>query len=228
MEPVCRAPSCAATDLCRAHIVPAGFARTLSVPGGRNLAVRAAGAKAAKQPHGEFDMTILCGDCDHHLGRFDDYAIAFCASLPRTIIGQTGDVFHHSPFDGPRFARAVLAIIWRASISAREQFRGICLGKYEESAAAVLFSGASLSTMPEFEVVLSRYASGDHDTRKFVFIPLRVRSGGLTAFTIGLGGFLVWAKVDQRRTDGALAPFVINSAAQLRAPIIEFETTAER
>lgn len=75
--------------------------------------------------------------------------------------------------------------------------------------------------------MLNCYASSDHDARKFVFMPLRIRSGALNAFTIGLGGFLVWAKIDRRPTDRLLAPFVINAASELRAPIIRFTETAE-
>jgi len=227
MAAACRAPGCTETKLCRAHIVPAGFVRTLSAPGGHNKAVRSTGAQRAMPAHGDYDTGILCSDCDTALGLFDGYAIAFCASLPQTPNARTRQVFAHKPFDGGQFARAILAIVWRASISTRKQFRNISLGPYEDRAAAILFSGAPLSSLPEFEVVLHRYASSDHDARKFVFMPLRIRSGSLTAFTIGLGGFLVWAKVDQRPTDQMLAPFVINSATALRAPLVRFEETAE-
>lgn len=227
MEKGCRAPGCTETKLCRAHIVPAGFARSLSGPGGHNKAIRSTGAKPANQPHGEFDSGILCGGCDTALGVFDQYAINFCSSLGLTPDARTAQLFEHAPFDGAQFARAVLAILWRASVSGRDQFGHIELGPYETRAAAVLFSGAPLSDFPEFEVVLNRYASSEHDTRKFVFMPLRIRSGALTAFTIGLGGFLVWAKVDQRPLDERLAPFVINAATALRAPIVRFEETAE-
>lgn len=207
--------------------MPAGFARTLSEPGRHNKAIRSTGAKPANQPHGEFDTGILCAACDTRLGLYDEYAITFCALLPQTFDARTGQIFLHVPFDGAQFARAVLAILWRASISDRDQFRNIGLGPYEDRAAAILFSNEPLSALPEFEVVLHRYACTDHDTRKFVFMPLRIRSGPLTAFTLGLGGFLVWAKVDQRPIDKLLGPFVINAATELRAPIVRFEDSAE-
>lgn len=135
MAGVCQAPGCEETRLCHAHIVPAGFARTLSGPGGHNKAIRSTGAKRAKQPHGEFDSGILCEACDAKLGRFDEYAITFCASLPLTLNARTGKVFGHAPFDGGQFARAMLAILWRASISDRDQFRDIDLGPYRDRAA---------------------------------------------------------------------------------------------
>jgi hypothetical protein len=226
MDQQCQAPGCTTTTLCDARIVPAGFARTLSQPGGYNRAIRATGSKRAKQPHGEFDPAILCKDCDQVLGRFDEYAIGFCAALPQTLHRQS-NIFSFAPFDGPQFARAILTILWRASISARDQFRDIDIGSYRDGAARILFEEAPLSSLPGFEVVLFRYASPDHDARKFVFMPLRIRSGDINAVTMGVGGFLAWAKLDQRRIDPQLAPYVINSAIKLRAPIIPFEDTAE-
>lgn len=196
MVAICRAPGCNATSLCRAHIVPAGFGRTLSGPGGHNRVVRSTGSKPAKQPLGEFDNDILCSRCDARLGVLDEYPIRLCATLPQTGTGRVGEVFRHSPFDGSRFALGILAILWRASISARSQFQDVRLGPYEDRAAAVLLSGSPMSELPEYEVVLLRYASSEHDARRFVFSPHRIRSGVLNAFTMGLGGFQVYAKVD--------------------------------
>ena len=227
MARVCRAPGCEEAKLCRAHIVPAGFARTLSKPGGHNRAIRSTGSKPAKQPHGAFDDGILCRRCDGLLGRYDEYAVRFCKSLPMTRDAATGEIYRRAPFDGSLFARAMLAILWRASLSDREPFEEIALGPYQDRAGAILFGGAPLVSCPELELVLYRYASDKHDARKFVFMPLRIRSGALNAFTLGLGGFLVWIKVDQRPIDPMLAPFVVNAASELRAPIIRFEETAE-
>ena len=227
MAGTCRAPGCVRTDLCRAHVVPAGFARRLSDPGGHNRAVRSTGLTPAPQPHGEFDRDLLCRKCDERLCLYDGYAIRFCASLPATGHAQAGSVFRHAPFDGGLFARAVLAILWRASLSRREQFAGIGLGPYAQRIGAILFGDAPLASLPEVEIVLHRYASDEHDARRFVFMPLRIRSGPLNAFTVGIGGFLVWTKVDRRPTDRLPAPFVINVASELLAPIVRFEDTAE-
>lgn len=225
--PACRAPRCTETKLCRAHVVPAGFARTLSNSGGHNRAIRETGSKPATQPHGEFDTELLCGPCDERLGQLDQYAIQFCASLPQTGHARTGQVYRHAPFDGDTFARAMLATLWRASTSARSQFAGISLGPYADRVASVLFDDAPLTSVPEVDIVLLRYASDEHDARRFLFMPLRIRSGPLNAFTLGLGGFLVWAKFDQRPTDPIFAPFVINAATELFALTMRFEETAE-
>ncbi|WP_380872084.1 hypothetical protein ACFB49_30300 [Sphingomonas sp. DBB INV C78] len=223
----CRAPGCAATVLCKAHIIPAGFARGLSSPGGHNIALRPDRAKPANQPLGAFDTAILCASCDRRLGVYDEYAIKFCGALPMTASTPMGEIFRVADFDGATFARAALAILWRASISARDEWADVSLGPYEARAGEVLLGEFLLGTLPEFEVVLMRYASSNHDARKFVYNPLRIDSGGLDAFIFGLGGFQIIAKIDRQPMHALLRPFVINEATSLRAYCLPLESTAE-
>jgi len=226
-DEICRAPQCASTDLCRAHIVPQGFARVLSAPGGHNRAVRSAGSKPANQPNGPFDTSILCGPCDERLGYFDDYGIAFCAGLPATGAELTGKAFRCVDFDSDRFGKAMLAILWRASISDRAEWAPISLGPHGDRAASLLFGGATLADQSIFEVVLLRYASPELDTRKFIFLPIRVRSGALNMFALGIGGFLVLVKVDQRPFHSTMQRLVINGKDRLESAYLRFEETGE-
>lgn len=223
----CRAPHCNATKLCRAHIIPQGFARPLSEADGHNKAVRSDGAKPANQPLGPFDLNILCSACDNALGVFDEYAINFCASLPTTGAAPTGSHYRRPEFNGPTFARAILAIVWRASISAREEWAEIALGRYEPIVGDILYGLSQLSDFPEIEIALLRYASADHDARKFIFNPLRIRSGNLNVFSMGLGGFQVLAKIDQRPFHEQIRPYVVNTATSLTVLHVRFEETAE-
>jgi hypothetical protein len=224
---VCQAPTCTATDLCRAHIVPQGFARALSGPGGHNRAVRADGSKPANQPNGPFDTAILCAPCDRRLGTYDEYAIAFCAGLQPGRSEPTGRLFIHDTFDGERFARAMLAILWRASISQRNEWAGIALGPHEDRAADLLFCNTPMAGQHLFEFALLRYASVELDTRKFVFLPIRIRSGAINMYALGVGGFLVLAKVDQRPFHAPMQRFVINGARRLESAYLRFEETGE-
>lgn len=223
----CHAPGCTATVLCRAHIVPQGFARTLSEPGGHNRAVRATGSKPANQPNGQFDPAILCGPCDGRLGLFDAYAIDFCDALPRSVNERTGSPLQREPFDGTHFAKAMLAILWRASISARVEWSDISFGPYEGQAADILFGDNSLADQDIFEIVLLRYASRHLDTRKFIFHPIHIRSGPLNMYAMGVGGFLVLTKVDQRSFHTPMRPYLIAGASRLETVHIRFEETGE-
>lgn len=68
----CNGPSCTSNALIKAHIIPAGFARTLHRDGGHNLLVSSDGARRARHQLGTFDKTILCAECDRHLGGLDE------------------------------------------------------------------------------------------------------------------------------------------------------------
>lgn len=70
------------------------------------------------------------------------------------------------------------------------------LGRYEHVAAERLYSGAKLAAQAIFEFAILRYASSELDPRKFIFHPIRIRSGELNEYALGVGVFLVIAKVD--------------------------------
>jgi len=169
----CHGPDCSQHELCKAHIFPRGLARDLSPEGGHNRVITSKGSRAARQPLGEFDPAILCSSCDNTLGRYDDYAVDLFRRLDATRKGRTGDPFTYAPFDGAVFARFILAVLWRASISRRESWSAISLGPYEERARDVLFDGEQPIRLAGFEVILGRYVSSEHDTRRFYSIPVR-------------------------------------------------------
>lgn len=72
-----------------------------------------------------------------------------------------------------------------------------------------------------------RYASSELDARKFIFHPLRIRSGPLNVYVMGVGGFQVIAKFDQRPFSPRLRSYVINGATRLIVPHVTLEETAE-
>lgn len=121
----------------------------------------------------------------------------------------------------------MLAILWRASISRRPEWEDITLGPQEALAAEVLFGAAGLADAASIEIALTRYASSDHDARKFIFNPVRIRSGELNVIVFGVGGFQVLAKVDKRPFHRLLRPYIINGATTLTTIHMPLEQTAE-
>jgi metal-dependent amidase/aminoacylase/carboxypeptidase family protein len=70
---VCRGYQCTSTDLIKAHIIPACFAR--EIMGSRRHNLKISLDKVHPTQHGVFDPNILCGNCDGILGKLDDYAL---------------------------------------------------------------------------------------------------------------------------------------------------------
>lgn len=223
----CKCPGCQSTSFCDAHIIPAGFARTLSEPSGHNIALSAMGSKRAKEQHGYFDPAILCRTCDGLLGKFDEYAIDFCKTLQMTSTLRTGEAYTKAHFKGEQFAKFALAVIWRASISDRPEWKQISLGRYEAVIAGILFGESELHAAGDLEVAMFRFTSPDHDARRFIYQPLKLRSGDLNMFSFGAGGFQILVKADRRPIHRFLRTSVINSATRLTCYTLRFEETAE-
>lgn len=199
----CRAPGCIATRLITAHIIPQGIARRLSKSEGGNYSIDGMRAGRAKFQNGCYDKSILCASCDGHLGnRYDGYISSLCPIIPRTGLSELNTPFIWNPIDGSRFISAILAILWRASISRRQEWCDIDLGPYEDLVASVLFNGASLETLQGFEVVLERLASSKFDARRVFTHPIRTM-GAQCEYCMIIGGFRVTVRFDK-----SASPFV--------------------
>ena len=64
--------------------------------------------------------------------------------------------------EGDKFAKAILAILWRASVSGRDNFKSLSLGPYEMTARDVLFGACELSAFGEYELIINRYKKPVH------------------------------------------------------------------
>jgi hypothetical protein len=222
----CRGPNCKSTELIKAHIIPAGFGRLIKGDG-PNMTVSLEKVSTAKAQLGEFDPGILCKDCDHALGIFDDYAVEVCESFERKHRRLPDRLFEMDNFDGDKFAKFVLAVLWRASISKRKSFSQVALGPYENTARDVLFGRMALQQLHAFEVLVQRYESEHIDLKGIYSLPVRSPFGELNAYGFSLTGFRILAKLDNRPINQQFRPFTINGNNILRGFFIEFEKTQE-
>ena len=221
----CRAPHCSSIDWARAHIVPACFARRLSSIRGRNIHLTATGGQRARQQNGETDDNILCRACDAVIGQLDQYGLEVCQRFPT---GPYNERFAElNVVDGDRFALFVLSIIWRASISNRENFACIDLGRYEALAAKALFEGFPMADFSEYSLIANRFWSDHLDAAKFYTLPVRDNIRGINIVKFALGGFQLIAKFDRRPFSGDFATLAANGKSVLRCAVIPLENTSE-
>jgi hypothetical protein len=155
MQPVCRGYQCNSTELIRAHIVPRGFARDIKGDHPHNFKISMKKVEATQ--HGIYDPQILCQRCDGELGKLDDYALDACRRFPREHKVTADEFFILEDVDGDAFAKFVLSVLWRASITNRIEFRTVSLGPYETQACEVMFGAKSLSSMSVYELLVGRY-----------------------------------------------------------------------
>lgn len=66
-----------------------------------------------------------------------------CRKFPLEHI-ESDNTFEMRNVDGNNFATFALGVLWRASVSAREEFQKVKLGAFEEEAQKVIFGVSSL------------------------------------------------------------------------------------
>ena len=222
----CHGFQCSSTSLIRAHIIPKGFARFLRQDGS-NIRISAKAVGTARQQLGEYDDQILCESCDNKLGTFDKYAVEICRTFPQHHIRTGPDKFEFPNFEGDKFCKFVLAVLWRSSISKRTPFVPVQLGPYENVARDILFGARPLSDIPGFDVFAERYTSTKTDPMAWLFHAVKKPMFGRTGYGLVLGGFRILAKVSNAKVPAEFRPFVLNGKDTMRGWFIVLEETPE-
>lgn len=195
--------------LIRAHVIPAWIFRFLypdpKKRDGELVMVDAKNPRYVKRPSGIFDSKILCRDCDQEIGKLDSYA--------RKVFFENGIVKHPSSkdayiinaVDNYRIKLFFSSILWRASVSSREEFEKISLGSYEKSFRNYLLSKDSLDAVDLF---IGKYDSKliPNLANKIIMLPVRIRmQGGVNYYNVYLPkGLKAWVKVDKRKMPESL------------------------
>src|SRR5687767_8243076 len=76
--------------------------------------------KATRISLGEYDNSILCSQCDHYLGRFENYGRGLFKGSNKQIHirsdESTGSVIHHiTGTDYNKFKLFLLSILWKSA-----------------------------------------------------------------------------------------------------------------
>ena len=223
----CHGLGCTSTKLIKAHIIGISFARDIRAGGSVNiLEITPERTHEPKHQLGQFDSDILCKKCDGILGEFEDYGSEICRNFGRDHVKIGNSDFELRNFDGDRFAKSVLAILWKASISKRPISEAVALGPYEDKARDVLFGAKSLNALP-YLLFVQRYQSDKTDPTQFYFYPVRYKTG---VYGLGLAGFKLTATFGNKgylipgRSSRDLSQLAVNGKNVLRGTYIKLET----
>jgi hypothetical protein len=143
---------------------------------------------------------------------------------------KTGDGgFEMRNVDGDRFATFVLAVLWRASITSRVEFRKVLLGPYEDEAREVIFGMKPLHKMAAYQLLLARYIppSGNFNPAGNYTSPARLKVEGANAWAFALHGFRIIAKIDRRPLPAGFHLIVANGRTKLNGPFVPYHATTE-
>ncbi len=223
---------CTSVDLIDAHIVPRGFARDVMDGSKHNMLITP--ERISTTQHGIFDRHILCADCDRRLGDLDNYALRVLRRVPKEAVRTStrdGECFTLDNVDGDKFTKFALSLLWRASISARPEFRSISLGPYDDAAGKVIFGAESLSNLPSFELIVALVkgplGQEPEFARRFYSKPHRFRLADRNGWKFVLRGLQFFAKLDRQPFPNSLKPAVINANDRLFGVVVNLSETSE-
>lgn len=218
--------------LVKAHIVPRSFYMDLRA-GDEYLNVVPANPteRIAISRIGDYDQSILCHECDQFLGVFDDYgkSVLLDGENEQTEISNAGVVagWEISKFNASKLEKFVLSVLWRASITNRPFFQRVSLGPYETELQNHIWSEENHN--PVFGCVVAKFTRSTKavDAEKTMLTPHRFRYEGINYYSLYMGGYVFWIRVDQRRSKGLLAKIEVSSERNLIIVSRDFDESKE-
>jgi hypothetical protein len=120
-----------------------------------------------------------------------------------------------------------LSMLWRFSISTIPVAKKVTLGPYQNTLRDILFLGAPCCSEPA--VTLLRYRSHKIPPENICYPPFKIHltARRLTGYSICVGGFRAFVKIDARPVPSGLVPFVINGRQDIVGGFLDWETTDE-
>lgn len=192
-----------------AHLLPKAFFRFLypdSKIDDANPLIMIRGDRdyAGRSSIGVYDSNILCRDCDGFLGELDQLGKEiFLDTIPRLVAKRPrGDVWIFDDVDAGKLKLFLLSVLWRFSISKREETQNIKLPAKFESRLKDMIKDRDFGSVDEFSTVVARYKfrNPDVNLHKFFHDPVPSRMDGVRFWSLCIpNGYKVLIKADSRK-----------------------------
>jgi len=83
-----------------------------------------------RMPIGYYDETILCKKCDNKLGKYDQYGMEIFLRRNTILLPNTDQVYLINNVNYSKIKMFLLSLLYRASITSRQEFSLINVGDY--------------------------------------------------------------------------------------------------
>lgn len=186
------------------------------------------GVYSKKSHIGIYDKNILCIECEDKFKVLDDYGYkallgSECRQDP-IIDGDEIVGYMFSGVDGDMLKLFFISILWRASISTHAFYSKIKLGKLEALAKQHVWD-FNTGDEDDFSFLLAKF-EGDL-TAKTMMDPHPDVWEGVNYQRFYLGSYILYIKVDDKKTPESWRPFFSNSGKLLVAPRGQIEKSEE-
>lgn len=187
----------------KAHIVPKAFYELPPQEDGPySLMSNVTGTFPKKLPTGIYDSTIVTKEGEKLFGPWDDYAVRILLNEANVFeeIRGSGKLIAWSLADYNYTALKLfaLSVLWRANASPHPAFSKVQLGPHEGSIRSFLLKNQP-GTSEQYSVIIVRWI--DEEFGPVFMDPFRERYDGVNYYRIYCGRYVLYVKVDQKKTN---------------------------
>ncbi len=190
--------------------------------------------KNKNSPKGIYDSDILCGDCDTFIGGYDKYGKIVFQDSDLELFEGSGIAFFIKDVDFKKLSLFILSVLWRCSITSREEFMNTELGPYEKKIWKILTlakEGENFDAeLAEFDFVVARFGYGSipdlADRNMQLPMPHRIDSINFHALYLPRG-YKIYIKVDKRELQESLKKVQVGNKDLLIVSLDDFENSHE-
>lgn len=136
---------------------------------------------------------LLCGSCEQHLSKYEQYASQMLKGEGSLRYWLDGSAVRIGGVDYKLFKLFALSILWRASISKLSIFSGVSLGVHEEKLRLMILAGEP-GAANLYPFIISPVMYRGDVVEALIVPPVKTRLGGYRAYIFVCGG-LAWIYV---------------------------------
>ncbi|EKE18427.1 MAG: hypothetical protein ACD_9C00339G0002 [uncultured bacterium] len=207
--------------LINSHIIPKVFFEFLYPESGdrKSLIMIGKNKHNKRRPIGSYEK-LLCKECDHMLGVYDDYAQKLLLGDSLKFYPNTSSLAYIiKTYDYFQLKMFFISLLWRSSISNLEEFGLIDCGPYEEKLRQMILEN-SVGQDDEFSIFIAKFDSKDKKIKKIaessILLPAKQKIDGLNYSIFYLSnGYKIYLKVDKRKTADVYVKLILKEGRQV-------------
>jgi hypothetical protein len=211
----------------KAHIIPESFIKIIKQDG-KPIMILSPNEFQSKTHIGVYDKKILCEDCEKLFSPWDNYGnLILVANFPKDKPFLDGDkvlAYTIENFDYHKLKLFFISILWRASASSHNYFSHINAGPFEDMLKEMIINNDP-GDKNCFSVIITKF--DDESIATAILNPHREKLEGINYYSIYLGGFKVYIKVDNRESSELMKNFIMAPNGPLYVVIRDFRGSSE-
>lgn len=211
------------------HIIPESFFRLIKENGKPILILPDKIEKYPEKSHtGIYDKNLVCEDCEKLFSPLDNYGHSFLvANFPKDKVFVDEDTvlaYVIENFDYHKLKLFFISILWRASASSNKHFYHINTGPFEDILKKMILNNDP-GDKNYFSVILTKFDNQSIATA--MLNPQREKLEEINYYSIYLGGFKVFIKIDNREASELMKNFMLAPNSPLYVVIRDFRESSE-